>query len=419
VPLSNIEAELVEQIRALVERALLRQGQPSELRAEGMTLRVGRGAAGPHADIAGTVTQWPNLPDDLREKRAAQIAQLLASSPGLTAVRPRSARAALQTSRPGWLSSLRTVAIVLLTAGVVLVAYRYLTPGGAALGSRSNVLRGSPGVGTSAPPLDPDHERAALGSSACSLSAARVTRGANVGPADVEGWVVELELLRRSATEDLATSPALATLVAKKPGSAARSVVWPTAKSLAAAKRFDAEVSVQPINALGNARLKGVRLVFSGPYVAPYFTETERADYFMLADALADALHATDGALFARCADADAHYIGSWFLGANPAASVASLIYFMADFSDAPLLRPEVVGANGDPQRRDHAFDIIGSAAAVLDRSAVATLIGTELGMISGRPNQPVRLTFPFRDANRATRASLAAARALKLAASR
>jgi hypothetical protein len=93
------------------------------------------------------------------------------------------------------------------------------------------------------------------------------------------------------------------------------------------------------------------------------------------------------------------------------------LVYFMADFSDAPLLKPEVLGSSGDPQRRDHAFDVIGAAASALDRSAAATLIGTELGMISGRPNQPVRLTFPFRDANRATRASLTAARALKLAA--
>ncbi|HEY1532499.1 MAG TPA: hypothetical protein VGF76_00725, partial [Polyangiaceae bacterium] len=120
--------------------------------------------------------------------------------------------------------------------------------------------------------------------------------------------------------------------------------------------------------------------------------------------------------LFAHCVDAEAHHIGSWFLGANPGAAVASVVYFMGDFSEAPLLRPDVLGLSSDPLRHGHAFDMISAAAESLDRSATATLIGAELGMISGRPNQPVRLTFPFRDANRATRASITAARALKLA---
>jgi hypothetical protein len=412
VPPSGKEAELVEQIRALVERALLRQGHRAELHVDGMSLIVGRGAAGARADIQGTVAQWDNLPDDLRDKRVAQIAQLLMPGPGATHAALRSER---RTSRPGWFSGLWTVAIVLLTGIVVLVAYRYLTPGGAALGNWGNALHGAPST-TAAPPVDADRERAALATSACDLTRGRVTRGANIGPADVEGWVVELVLLRRAGTGDLATSPALSKLIAKKPGASASTVIWPVAKSLANAKRFDAEVAVQPITSLGVDHLQGVSFVFSGPYVAPYFTEAERTDYLMLADALVEALHATDGALFARCADADAHYIGSWFLGANAGAAVGSLIYFMADFSDAPLLKPEVLGASSDPLRHGHAFDAIGAAAHSLDRGAAATLIGTELGMISGRANQPVRLTFPFRDGNRATRASVGAARALQLA---
>jgi hypothetical protein len=402
--------EYVEEIRALVERELARQGQRGAPRVEGHWLTFGRGAAEGRADIGGTVAQWENLPQDLRDKRILQIAQLL--QPGLPA-----AQAAPQTkprtSRPGWLSGFAPVVVVLLTGAALFVAYRFLTPGGASLGS---LLHSAPSVSSLPAAADADRERALLASSACDQSRARVARGANIGPADVEGWVVELVLLRRGGSGTLATSPALASFIERKPGSAQGVVVWSGARSLAESKRFDAQVAIEPIASLGANPLTGVRLLFSGPYVVPYFTEAQRADYFMLADALTEALQVTDGALFAHCADAEAHQIGSWFLGATPGAAISSVVYFMAGFSEAPLLRPEVLSAATDPLRHGHAFDAINAAAAGLDRSAAATLIGGELGMISGRPKQPVRLTFPFRDANRATRASIAAARALKLA---
>jgi hypothetical protein len=234
----------------------------------------------------------------------------------------------------------------------------------------------------------------------------------------VEGWVVELVLLRRAGGAPLVSSPALDQFLTKRPDTAAptRVVSWSGARSLLAAKRFDAEVSVRPVSDLGSEHLAGVSLEFSGPYVMPYFSEAERADYFMLADALSETLQVTDGALFAHCAGPGGHHIGTWFLGATPGAAVASLVYFMAFFSETPVLKSDLLGVGNAPAQRGRAFDSITTAAASLDRSAAAALIGAELGMISGRPKQPTRLTFPFRDANRATRASLAAARALRLA---
>jgi hypothetical protein len=114
--------------------------------------------------------------------------------------------------------------------------------------------------------------------------------------------------------------------------------------------------------------------------------------------------------------NSESHHIGAWFLGATPGRAAASLIYFMASFSDTALLKPSVLGViSGSPQR-GHAFDAINAAAANMDRNAAATLIGRELGMLSGRADHGTRLTFPFRDANRATRASVIAARALELA---
>ena len=409
--------QLVQVLRALVEQELKRRGQSASTRFEANCLIVGRGAAEARADIAGTLAQWSELPDDLRDKRIAQIAQLL--TPGQLAVPgvPRTP----PTRRAGWSSVFAPALVVLVTAGALLLAFRYLSPNGASLLDSLRGLGGAPGAGSALtlPPPDPDRERALLAGTACERSLARVARGANIGPADVEGWVVELVLLRRTGGANLSTSPALAKFIQKKPsssGSSASVVAWPGARALAAATRFDAEVAVRAVPSLGEAHLAGLSLEFSGPYVVPYFTEDQRADYFMLADALGEALQVTDGALFAHCAGADGHHIGSWFLGATPGAAVSSVVYFMAFFSEAPLLKTDVLGTANAPARADRAFDLISSAAAELDRSAAATLIGGELGMISGRPNQPTRLTFPFRDANRATRASLNAARALRLA---
>ena len=408
--------QLVQTLRALVEQELKRRGQSASTRFEANCLIVGRGAAEARADIAGTLAQWSELPDDLRQKRIAQIAQLL--TPGTLAVpgAPRTPRA----RRAGWSSVFAPVLIVLVTVGAVLVAFRYLAPNGSSLLGVWRGLGGAPSASSAlAAPPDPDRERAVLAGTACEQSLARVARGANIGPADVEGWVVELVLLRRTGGANLAASPVLAKFIQKKPsgsGSSASVVKWSGARSLSAATRFDAEVAVRAVPSLGAQHLAGVSLEFTGPYVVPYFTEEQRADYFMLADAVSEALQITDGALFARCAGADGHHIGSWFMGATPGAAVASVVYFMAYFSEARLLSTDVLGINAVPPRADHAFDLISTAAAELDRSAAATLVGAELGMISGRPNQPTRLTFPFRDANRATRASLNAARALRLA---
>jgi serine/threonine-protein kinase len=408
-------AKLAQAICALVEQALKRRGQRTGPRLEGNALVLGRGAAEARADIAGTLAQWPELPDDLRAKRVEQIAELLSAPPLAVPGRPR----APMRRRAGWASLFAPLFVVAVTAGVLVVAYRYLAPNGASLLNLARGERARPSVSGALAPADPDRERALLAGTACEQSLARVARGANIGPADVEGWVVELVLLRRAGGAALMTSPALDPFLAKKPNaehSSTRVVSWSGARSLLAAQRFDAEVNVRPLLDLGSQRLSGVSLEFSGPYVVPYFSDDQRADYFMLADAMSEALQITDGALFAHCAGNGGHHIGTWFLGATPGAAVASLVYFMAFFSEAPLLRSDLLGSGNAMAQGARAFDTITAAAADLDRSGAAALIGAELGMISGRPKQPTRLTFPFRDANRATRASLVAARALRLA---
>ena len=424
------DEQLVQQIRAMVEAELQRRGKPAKLRVEGQVLVAGKGATEARADLKGSIQQWDSLPDDLRERRVQQIAQLLSEgaerAPAVVA-RPR------RSNRPFLPSFVAPLIVVALTAVGLTLAYRYLAPNNepAFTQFRSWVNRG-PGAGvsaiasaiasTSAPTYNAsniEHERAVIASVACGKSRARVARGGSVGPADVEGWQVELVLLRRGPPLDLSQSSALAPFIRRSAGASTGTLVWAKASSLVAEQRFDAQVGIRALPALGEKRLSGVSFVFSGPYVVPYFTEDQRADYFLLADALADTLGATDGALFAHCTDSNAHHVGSWFLGPTPGGAVAAMIYFMDVFTDVPVLKPEVLGSGADEVRRGRAFDAINQAAGALSRGSVATLVGSELGMISGRPNKPARLTFPFRDGNRASRAGLQAARSLGLASSR
>jgi hypothetical protein len=406
---------LVAEVRARVAEQLARLGQAAGLRLDGQCLVLGQGATLGRAELQGTLAQWDSLPEDLRERRAYQIAELLMQGAAPATVLPRPQRLA---KRPGWRSVSAPVLVVLVTALSLVVAYRILAPNGPSVLARVSALfHAAPDQGVSLQNSpDPDRERARLASNACDRTRVRISRGATIGPSDVEGWEVELVLLRRGAPADLTLAPGFAAFIRSEAGSHTGRVIWPNARSLVAAQRFDSNVDVQSLPALGSEHLSGLSLVFSGPYAVPYFSEGSRSDYALLADALADAVSATDGALFARCAGSESHQIGYWFLGQNPAAAASSLVYFMGSYSDAPILKSTVLGSRTDPEHYGHAFDIINQAARELTRGALATLIGRELGVISGRPSRPTRLSFPFRDANRATRSSTDLARALGLA---
>jgi hypothetical protein len=405
---------LIAEIQALVEQELARVGVRAALRFEVDSLVLRRGGHETRAEIRGTLAQWESLPDDLRERRARQIAALLATENRAPAEQPIAPPRQVRGLR--WFSVFAPLSVVALTAIAIAVAYHFLAPqgGGPSLFGTKPTSSASGAVGAAAP--DPDRERQLLAGTACDQTRARVARGANIGPADSEGWVVELVLLRRGAPVDLSLAPGLSRFITRKPGAKTGTLSWPPATHLVAVQRFDAEVALDANAAPSGSQVSGLSFVFSGPYVVPYFTEEQRGDYFKLADALADELGATDGALFAHCASSESHHIGSWFLGSTPGRAVSSLVYFMASFSEVPVLSSNALGVVSGPPLRGHAFDVISSAASGMDRSAAATLIGRELGMVSGRPDHATRLTFPFRDANRAARASVLAARALDLA---
>lgn len=426
------DEQIVQQMRAMVEAERKRRGWPGEPRVEGHFLVVGKGDTEARVDLQGSLQQWDSLPDDLRQRRVQQIAKLLSEGAERASVRSRPPQQR-RSNRPGPFSFVAPLLVLALTVGAIVVAYRMLAPNGdSPLATFNRWQLGGPtrasasaGASASATALNYnassiEQERAVIASAACGNSRTRVARGGNVGPADVEGWQVELVLLRRGPAVDLSQSAALSPFVQRAAGSATGKLVWPQAKSIVAEERFDAQVELRALPPLGEKNVNGVSFVFSGPYVTPYFTEDQRLDYFLLADAMAEAIAATDGALFAHCTNNEAHHVGAWFLGMTPGAALASMIYFMEAFTDLPVLKPALLGSGSTAHaRRGHTFDAINQATSALSRSSVATLVGGELGVISGRPNKPARLTFPFRDGNRASRSGLSAARSVGLASSR
>lgn len=354
-------------------------------------------------DVTSLLTQWPVLTAEQRRRRAAELARRFASDRRTLSGAGRSSSA---FSMPSFVPPVAILAAVAIAVGAVWIFYqRWLT-------ERERAAH---------PPVIQNYdqyerERAERAARVCAATRTRVMRGAAVGPSDVEGWVVELTVLRAPETEPVVTDPAIAAFVERAPGSAKGRVRAPNTPTLSALEGPDTEVVVRDANvpALGAPLLRGAEFVFSGRYVGPYFDDASRPEFVTLARGLTDALGGAHAALYARCAAGTSHHLGSWFRGPSPAGAVASLLYFMGTFSDPADLRSALLVPPGAGSvDRAFAFRNVVAATHSLKKARAVTLLGPELGAISGSDDQSATLTFPFRDSNRASRASHSIAREL------
>jgi hypothetical protein len=244
----------------------------------------------------------------------------------------------------------------------------------------------------------------------CEETRARVVRGAVIGASDVEGWVVELVLLRPESAETFAPSRDLAGAVEQN------RFVWKQAPELSAISPGRVEVDDASLSAPGQTPRPGLRLTFDGSYVTAYFREEERPPWISAATALAKQLRATHGGLYARCAAGNGHHLGSWFLGPGPDGAAASLLYFMGTYADVPHVGRALLEPDGSSElNRGYAFEQLANASRTLDRSRLGVILSPHGGMIGGSTGSSY-LTFPFRDADRAARASRDLARTLGIA---
>jgi hypothetical protein len=400
-----MDPEIRREIEAAIAEAVARFGMAGEALIEGDQIRLV--GAGPEVstELGSLADTWAELAPPLRARRATEIARRLATA--------RRAKVDVRTSaRRGMPSFVAPALVLALAAGGLWFAWQKLGPGA----HPAAIATGPVG------PRNADEwekDRADRAERVCEATRSRVMRGATVGPSDVEGWVVELALVSRSG--DPASDPTLAEFVRKSPDAGGSKFVWPGAREISGKDGIGTSVEVQsePFSENGGA-LHGLRLTFRGKYVVAYFDGGDRRAYLKLANALSHELHADFGALYARCAMATTHHLGAWFLGPDPGAAVASLIYWIGAFSDPPQVRESVLFPDGGRDVRvSGAFDRIAQGTHGFDRLKVRNLLSEHGGMIAGAADAPATVTFPFADANRAARASFELGRVAGVGVSR
>ncbi len=257
----------------------------------------------------------------------------------------------------------------------------------------------------------------ARASRVCSATLTRIFQGGSVSVADVDGFRVEIALLRVGSSAALADAPELDLFVEDHRSATGSRFIWGPEKDLATVETSDSVVVVRSMPFDGDGeRISGVVLSFGGSLVDPYFKEEQRNRYFHIAHALSQRLGATHTAVYARCFDQPLHALGSWFRGEDTGGAIAALVYFMGTYArPLHLAKPFTHPPGEDRLNREHAFRSIVDKTKDMTRTELASIVGHEGGMATGKDGDQVLITFPFGDGNRASRASRSVVRATGL----
>lgn len=405
---------VVHDIVAQVQRALSRFATPGEVRYQNSCLYLegGGGDVVPRISITPWASDWSKMDDGARHMRAEEAARLLSRERSSGA--PRASR-----GRTIYIDPKLALAVALLCA---LAFYIFFVVGGAPW-SRDNAspadmprdagaenatkARGASGDSDStATPSEATGE--ARASRVCAATLNRIFQGGSVSVADADGFRVEIALLARGASEPIDTHSALSRFVEDPRAITGSRFIWKDEPGLAPLETTDTVVVTRrTVLGDGDSRIWGVTLAFGGSLVDAYFKEEERGRYFHIAAALSEALGATHVAVYARCFDRPVHALGAWFRGPDTAKAISSLVYFMGTYAQPPHLAKPYYQRPGEQEMdRLYALSSIESKTAPITRAELATLLGKEGGMATGRDGEGVIIAFPFGDGNRASRAS-------------
>lgn len=390
---------VTSDIVAYVQRALGRFGTPGSVRWDNWRLVLLDDTTDGTSAVAvdSWAADWIRMDEESRRLRAEDVAR--------TFSRRRAARASsLPPSRRIFIDT-KLVALGL----IFVLSLAWIFFGGADLpGSASGVKSAS-----SLPNASPSTQTTATSGEArasrvCSSTLTRIFQGGSVSVADVDGFRVEIALLNATDPAPLHTDPVLKLFVEDPTAPTGSRFIWKEQSDLAAVGTSDSVVVVREMH-LGESPggVAGVVLSFGGSLVDAYFNEDGRSRYFHIASALSEQLHATHGAVYARCFDQPLHALGSWFRGVDTGAAVSALVYFMGTYArPLHLARPFTRRPGEEKLNRYHAFESIVDKTKAVTRTDLATLLGQEGGMATGRDGDQVLITFPFGDGNRASRAS-------------
>jgi hypothetical protein len=383
--------DVLPEIQRSVEAKLVRYGAVGKVVIDGLGQTISLLGVGPPVTrpIGTLVVRWKEIAFEERERECSHVARSL--------IRER------RPVSPPSSAKLPSFALLVL-AGLLLagtVVYRkvrlYLAESSAAEREAAALV------------IDPDAERLAHAAQVCNSTRARLSRGGTVSPADTEGWVVELALVR-AASE--AAWPPLTSFLALSEGAASGRISWAGAPELARLEGHDTTVEVHDtLWPEASPQFKQRTLTFSGAYILPYFREREQIQLVRLAHALAENHAVTVAGLYARCADGGEHHMGSWFVGSSPGAAAASVLFFMGAYAQPAQLPREVLSARADrPLEPAFALSNLLAATQRLKKQDLASWIGPQDGTVAGAGSFNT-IAFPFVASDRALISSRALAK--------
>lgn len=394
----ELESTVDREIEESVREALARCGAAGSVRVSGEEVVAEGYGPTVRLPISDLLRAWPGLAPDVKRRRCTELARLLIQSRNAAAGGPRS-------SASHGLGGQKTVSWLKIAGGVA-VATLAIWGARAWVASRSSLpwARGTeerPTTSASSGADQIERQRRLRAQRVCQNTQTRVERGASVGPTDVEGWVVEILMLRQGNAE-MISDPSIDPLIALEPDRRSGRIVWAGAPVLSGLGGPQTRVHLEQASLGGSPEVSALTLTFSGRYVSPYFTKEQRPEMVAFASELSSRLGVDFAGLYGRCASATTHHLGSWFRGADLAKATAALLYVIGSYARTPQLGA-LAGDSGD---RSRLLGTLAEAAARLPRAEVSMLVGRHGGMIAGRPGQSAMLLFPFDDGNRAARAS-------------
>ncbi|WP_242516180.1 hypothetical protein [Sorangium cellulosum] len=391
------------EIEAAVQEALGLFGIPGSVRVQGRQIALqGRGAP-VVIDLEQLGEQWPLLPQDLRTRKASDIARRLAQ-----------AQRTVSSLAPPASAPLRPLRRLAIPIGAVV-----LVVAGALFGARALRMRDAPAALPPSPGEAVDEE-AARHARTCEAARKRIYSGASMGPFELAGWVAELWLATPrpgGAAQAVAGAAGQETVTADAAGLGAFVAHGRLTEGADAelAAVTDGVVEIVPgfgdVEAKRSPSWRAIIARFSGGYARAYFDSTQRARFVALADRMADAAGAEIGALYARCAHLPYHDAGAWFRGPDPAAAAAALVYASGLFAELPAVNRAALAALGGAGQ----LDALRGAGASLDAAGLGTLVGAHGGGITRGGAGAVVITFPVGGPTRATSASRVVARKLQV----